>query len=110
MPATKLLPLNEKKFTIRVILFLIYCMTNGNILAMTGKDLKEWRREYGLTQAALAKHLNVAWATVARWEINVRKIPPYLHLALATIAREIETKGGEKRDAMRKKKTGKVDD
>ena len=75
---------------------------------MTGKDLKEWRREHALTQAALAKHLDVAWATVARWEIDVRKIPPYLHLALATIAREIEMKGGDKDHALRKKKTRKV--
>ena len=77
---------------------------------MTGKELKEWRKKHGLTQAALSKHLNVAWATVARWEIDVRKIPPYLHLALATIALELKTKGGEKKDAMRKKKTRKVDD
>jgi DNA-binding transcriptional regulator YiaG len=77
---------------------------------MTGKELKEWRKKNGLTQVELSKHLNVAWATVARWEIDVRKIPPYLHLALATIARELKTKGGEKKDAMRKKKTRKVDD
>ena len=62
---------------------------------MTGKELKEWRRKHGLTQAALSKYLDVAWATVARWEIDVRKIPPYLHLALATIARELTVKGGE---------------
>ena len=49
-------------------------------------------------------------AAVARWEIDVRKIPPYLNLALITTAREFVMKGGEKKDAMRKKKTRKVDD
>ena len=71
---------------------------------MKGKDLKKWRSEHGLTQAALAKCLNVAWATVARWEIDVRKIPPYLHLALATIERERAMKGGDKENALRNKK------
>ena len=75
---------------------------------MTGKELKEWRKKHGLTQVELSKHLNVAWATVARWEIDVRKTSPYLHLALATIARELKTKGGEKKHGVRKKKTRKV--
>ena len=76
---------------------------------MTGKELKKWRKENGLTQMELAKHLGVSWSTVARWEIDYIKISPYLHLALATIARELKTKGGEKKYAMRKKKTRKVD-
>ena len=75
---------------------------------MTGKELKEWRNKHGLTQAQLAKHLGVAWATVARWEIDVRKIPPYLHLALTTIANNLQKEGGEKKYGMRKKKTRKV--
>ena len=72
---------------------------------MTGKELKEWRKKYGLTQVELSKHLDVAWATVARWEIDVRKIPPYLHLALATIARDLKKKGGDRKHGVRKKKT-----
>ena len=72
---------------------------------MTGKELKEWRRKHGLTQVELSKHLDVAWATVARWEIDVRKIPPYLHLALTTIANNLKKRGVEKKHAMRKKKT-----
>ena len=75
---------------------------------MTGKELKEWRKQYGLTQVELSKLLGVTWSTVARWEIGIRPISPYLHLALATIAREIKTKGGEKKYAMRKKKKRKV--
>lgn len=74
---------------------------------MTGKELKEWRSKHGLTQMELSKHLGITWSTVARWEIGVRPISPYLHLALATIARNL--KGGEKRHAMRKKKKRKVD-
>jgi len=75
---------------------------------MTGKELKEWRKQYGLTQVELSKLLGVTRSTVARWEIGIRPISPYLHLALATIAREIKTRGGEKRHAMRKKKKRKV--
>ena len=71
---------------------------------MTGKELKKWREQYGLTQVELSEHLGISWSTVARWEIDYINIPPYLHLALATIARELKKKGGEKRNAMRKKK------
>jgi len=62
---------------------------------MTGKELKEWRKQYGLTQVELSKHLNVAWVTVARWEIEVRKTPPLLPLALETIENRLKG-GGEK--------------
>src|SRR4030042_4394934 len=56
---------------------------------MAGKEIKEWRKQYGLTQVELSKHLGVTWSTVARWEIDYISIPPYLHLALATIARDL---------------------
>ena len=108
MSATKLLPLLDVKIHFGFIFYLTYCITNGNIQFMTGKELKEWRRKHGLTQVELSKHLDVAWATVARWEIDVRKIPPYLHLALTTIANNLLKKGGEKKHGMRKKKTRKV--
>ena len=75
---------------------------------MTGKELKEWRSKHGLTQMELSKFLGVTWSTVARWEIGVRPISPYLHLALATIAREKTKKGGEKKHGMRKKKREKM--
>ena len=84
----------------------MYCVMQ--YYSMTGKELKEWRKQYGLTQVELSKLLGVTWSTVARWEIDYINIPPYLHLALATIAREIKTKGGEKKHAMRKKKKRKV--
>ena len=75
---------------------------------MTGKELKEWRKQNGLTQVELSKLLGVTWSTVARWEIDYIKIPPYLHLALATIAREIKTRGGDIKNGLRKKKKRKV--
>ncbi len=75
---------------------------------MTGKELKEWRSKHGLTQMELSKLLGVTWSTVARWEIGVRPISPYLHLALATIARNLKKRGGETKHGMRKKKTRKM--
>ena len=75
---------------------------------MTGKELKEWRKQYGLTQMELSMRLGVTWSTVARWEIDYINIPPYLHLALATIGRELTMKGGDKEYALRKKAKRKV--
>ena len=54
---------------------------------MNGKELKEKRNELSLTQEQLAKELNVTGNTVARWERDEMKIPPFLHLALETIER-----------------------
>jgi transcriptional regulator with XRE-family HTH domain len=71
---------------------------------MIGKELKEWRRKYGLTQMELSKHLNVAWATVARWEINVRKTPPLLPLALEAIENRLKKGGGKNRTKTSEKK------
>jgi len=70
---------------------------------MTGNELKEWRKKYGLTQVELSKHLNVAWSTVARWEIEVRKTPPLLPLALEAIENRLKG-GGEKRKTKTKKR------
>jgi len=72
---------------------------------MKGKELKEWRKKYGLTQMELSKHLNVAWATVARWEINVRKTPPLLPLALEAIENRLKKGGGKSQVRTRKAKS-----
>jgi transcriptional regulator with XRE-family HTH domain len=64
---------------------------------MTGKELKEWRRQRGLTQAALALKLGVIRETVARWELGIRSIPPFLPLALKHLEIELR-KGGMSHD------------
>lgn len=56
---------------------------------MTGKELKIKRNDLGLTQESLAIKLGVAANTIARWERNEMKIPPFLHLALKTIENEV---------------------
>jgi transcriptional regulator with XRE-family HTH domain len=57
---------------------------------MTGKDLKEWRKRWGLSQAALAKRLGVIRLTVTRWESGTRPIPSFLPLALKGLETEME--------------------
>jgi DNA-binding XRE family transcriptional regulator len=54
---------------------------------MKKEELKEWRRKNRFTQDQLAKALGIYQVTVARWETGVRKIPPFLHLALESLAR-----------------------
>ncbi len=54
---------------------------------MNGKELKEKRNDLALTQEQLANELNVTGNTVARWERDEMKIPPFLHLAMETIER-----------------------
>ena len=62
---------------------------------MTGKELKKWRSKYGFTQMELSKWLGVTWSAVARWEVDIRPIPPFLHLALEAIENRL-MRGGEK--------------
>jgi len=57
---------------------------------MTGKELKEWRKQRGLSQAALAQKLGVFRETVARWEIGARPIPSFLPLAIRWLETELE--------------------
>lgn len=59
---------------------------------MDGKELKEKRKNLELTQEALALELGVTANTVARWERDEMKIPPFLHLAIETIKRNLKPK------------------
>jgi len=68
---------------------------------MTRDKLKEWREVNGYSQARLAKALGIASMTVTRWEMGIRSIPPYLHLALKAI------EGGDKTGTNGRKKTRK---
>lgn len=58
---------------------------------MMPNELKEWRAKHGYSQAGLARVLGVFHLTISKWERGDRKIPPFLHLALETIA----MKGGD---------------
>lgn len=61
----------------------------GIVLLMDGSELRQFREKLKLTQEQLAKKLNVATNTIARWERGERKIPEFLELALKTVEREI---------------------
>ena len=65
------------------------------IVTMTPKDLKEWREANGYSQRGLADALSVHIMTVSRWELGVREIPPFLHLALKCL--EMQAKGTTKK-------------
>lgn len=45
---------------------------------MKGKELKEFRREQGWTQAQLADQLGVKQSKVSEWESSKRPIPLYI--------------------------------
>lgn len=61
-------------------------ITNGYIiLSMTGKELKLWRKRWGITQVDLARRLGTYQVTIARWETGARKIPFLLPLALEAL-------------------------
>jgi DNA-binding XRE family transcriptional regulator len=58
------------------------------MLFMDKEDLKRWRKRNKYSQEELGKALGVYQVTIARWETGVRKIPPFLDLALQTLARK----------------------
>lgn len=56
---------------------------------MQGQELKLWRRQWNITQAKLGALLSVHRVTVAQWEIDKRKIPAFLALALKELERQL---------------------
>jgi len=65
-----------------------------NNKAMTGQELKQWRRKWGLSQEELGRLLGVARFSVSRWEIGTRAIPSFLPLALEALENRMK-KGGK---------------
>ncbi len=69
---------------------------------MKGKGLKEWRKKYNLTQLELSRYLNVERVTVARWEVGIRTISPFLFLALEALENRLMKGGGTGKAKTRK--------
>jgi predicted transcriptional regulator len=57
---------------------------------MTGKDLKNWREKWGITQVELARQLGTYQETISRWERDKRGIPSHLSLALEALEHRIK--------------------
>ena len=58
---------------------------------MTGEELESWRMSNNLTRENLAEFLRVDYTTVYRWEASLRKIPPFLNLAIESIERKLSS-------------------
>ena len=80
-------------------------VSDGNIKDMEGKELKNWRAKHNLTQLELAHYLHVERVTVARWEVAIRAIPPFLFLALEAIEDRLMKGGGKVTAKTRKTKS-----
>jgi len=61
---------------------------------MTGEDLKNWRKRWGITQIELARLLGTYQETISRWEREKRGIPSHLSLALEALEHRM-MKGGK---------------
>jgi transcriptional regulator with XRE-family HTH domain len=57
---------------------------------MKPDELKAARLALGLSQQGLAERLRISVGSVSRWERGVQLIPPYLALAMAELARQVE--------------------
>lgn len=56
---------------------------------MTPAELRLWRDHWLLDQGQLARLLGVHLNTVGNWERGLTAIPPFLPLALETLARDL---------------------
>lgn len=52
-------------------------------------ELRQWRQRHGLSMRALGEYLGVTWLAIQRWETGMYNIPPYLHLALREVERQL---------------------
>ena len=82
------------------------------IKSMTGHELKARREALGLSQESLARELNVALSTIARWEQLKDEIVPnagMLRLALEALGRDRVEKAAasSKQTTATSKKKGK---
>ncbi len=69
-------------------------MTIGHIIEpMTGEDLKNWRKKWGITQIELARLLGTYQETISRWEREKRGIPSHLFLALEALEKRVTMEG-----------------
>ena len=59
------------------------------VATLQPNEVRAWRKAHSLTQAQLAKLLGVQWLAVQRWETGARGVPPFLHLALKQLEREL---------------------
>jgi transcriptional regulator with XRE-family HTH domain len=66
---------------------------------MTGKELQEWRRKWGLSQETLASALGVIRVSVSRWETGTRAIPSFLPLALEALENRMGKGGRDGQDS-----------
>jgi DNA-binding transcriptional regulator YiaG len=65
---------------------------------MTGQDLKNWRKKWGITQIELARLLGTFQETISRWERGKRGIPSHLFLALEALEHRIMKESGKEKD------------
>ena len=66
---------------------------------MIGQELKRRRERLGLTQAELAKRLDVERITIIRWERDQVAIPRVVELALGEIERHQPASGKARKPA-----------
>lgn len=61
---------------------------------MTPDELKDWRtRHDSMTQAELARRLEVSLGTIRKYEQGERRIPAFMWRALRDLERELAEKG-----------------
>jgi DNA-binding XRE family transcriptional regulator len=66
---------------------------------VTAEELIQWRKEHELSQSELAELLGVHWKTECAWENGHRDPPPFLHLALAELSRQLLKRQAARRTA-----------